>query len=71
MFWFFNVSMFWFCFLSNRMKTLPSCALLRKATKRLLNYYCALEQMLISKTKFVIFIDCYDYRMFYLFVFLF
>ena len=53
------------------MKTLPSCALLRKATKRLLNYYCALEQMLISKTKFVIFIDCYDYRMFYLFVFLF
>ena len=47
---------FWFYFLLNRMKRLPSCTLLKMATKRWLKYYCRLEQMFISKTMFVIFI---------------
>ena len=36
------------------METLPSCTLLEMVTKRWLNYYCLLEQTLISNPMFVI-----------------
>ena len=47
--------MFWFCFLSNRVDALPSYGPLTGVTKRWLKVYCVLEQMLIIKTMFVIF----------------
>ena len=47
--------MFWCCFLSNSMDSLPSLRLLTGVTKRWLKDYCLLEQMLIIKTRFVIF----------------